>query len=151
MLKNFPFYLLINFFFLFLGSFSLKEFPYEWYSSLTKPFWTPPNWTFKFIWSLIFFLYSFYITILFFKVSIKIKVLLNYILQLSLNSSWSFIFFKLNYIITGIFIIFILIISLFYFFIKYFNYMKFYSLLILPYLIWLFVALSLNIYMYVYN
>lgn len=123
----------------------------DWYSSLAKAPWTPPGWVFGAAWTTIMILYSFYMAKLVGKTNSVITALLLFGLQWTLNVSWNPIFFYLHYATFGLVTISILTILIFVFFLKFWKELKLFSLLILPYLIWLMIATSLNGYIVFYN
>ena len=68
-----------------------------------------------------------------------------------LNVTWNPVFFYLHQTLFGFLIISLLTFLIWYFFLKYFNPLKRISLLLLPYVIWLLIAASLNLYIVLYN
>jgi tryptophan-rich sensory protein len=71
--------------------------------------------------------------------------------HLVLNILWNYLFFNRKMIEIALIDIVFLTILLFYFLIKYFRMMKYKSILILPYCMWLIIATSLNMYIVIYN
>jgi len=73
--------------------------PGSWYQTLEKPTWNPPGWVFAPVWTTLYIMMG---VALFFvwKTSTNIRIrniaLFLFALQLVLNFSWSFIFFKLE-------------------------------------------------------
>ena len=86
----------------------------DWYPLLEKPFWTPPNWIFGPVWSLLylFIAISGWFVFLAKNSSFRRKALFFYSLQLFFNFIWSYLFFYLRSPILGLFDIFILFFSI---------------------------------------
>ena len=95
--------------------------------------------------------YSVYMTYLF-KINLNTKkIILLFIFQWILNVAWNLIFFELQLIVFGLIEICILTTVILYLFIYFWKDLKTKTLLLFPYLIWLFVATSLNAYIAIYN
>ena len=115
----------------------------SWYINLNKAPWTPPGWAFGAAWTLIMICFSIYLAHLFIKVD-STKLKLAFALQVVLNVSWNYVFFNQHLVAFGLVIISALTIVLFTFFFSNFKSIKTKSYLILPYMIWLLIATSLN-------
>jgi tryptophan-rich sensory protein len=125
-----------------------------WYVFLNKPFFTPPNWLFGPVWTLLYLLMGISAYLIhslgFEKIKIK-KALYLFAAQLILNTLWSFVFFGfklpfLAYIVIIILWIFIVLT------IK--NFLKLSKLagyLMIPYLIWVTYASFLNLAIFLLN
>ncbi|MDO6759212.1 TspO/MBR family protein [Tamlana sp. 2_MG-2023] len=119
----------------------------EWYTSLNQAPWTPPNWVFGAAWFTIMFLFSFYMTTLSFQFQLLNKYLVSiYSLQWILNVSWNYIFFNKQEVFIGLIVITLLWLLIGYFTFKFIKKLHWYTLLVLPYLIWMSIATSLNAY-----
>ncbi|MDC0552226.1 tryptophan-rich sensory protein [Flavobacteriaceae bacterium] len=79
------------------------------------------------------------------------KLISIVLIQYFLNLIWNFIFFNKQEIILGLIDIILLTIVVVFIFIKNISIMNKYSLLILPYILWLLIATSLNLYIAIYN
>ncbi|WP_299061965.1 TspO/MBR family protein [uncultured Polaribacter sp.] len=144
-------FLIINFGGLALGSWLMNNGPLtEWYYSLNKAPWTPPGIVFGIAWTLIMICFSIYLGKLFTQVNNQ-KLKLIFFLQFILNVSWNFIFFNQHFVLFGLVTIVLLTVLLFYYFFKLSNKTGFYKYLLLPYMIWLCIATSLNLYILIYN
>ena len=80
------------------GLFTAQEIP-NWYASLKKPSFNPPNYLFGPVWTLLYFLMgiSFYLILKEKKSnSHKTQSIISFVIQITLNFFWSFIFFKNN-------------------------------------------------------
>ena len=145
-------FLIINFTALALGSlFTSKGVPSEWYLSLLKAPWTPPGWVFGFAWSIIMICYAFYMGLLYKTSSKTTTIIILYVLQLVLNISWNPVFFKFHFVLLGFIVISLLTITVIFKLFFFYKAIKLKSFLILPYIIWLIIATSLNGYILIYN
>ena len=145
-------FLAINFGGLALGGWLMNNGPStEWYFNLNKAPWTPPSWVFGAAWTIIMICFSIYLAELFsFKVNTQIVLLFG--IQVFLNVIWNYLFFNQHLIGFGLVTIILLTVLIFYFF---FNFnegrMQFFRYLILPYMLWLCIATSLNAYIFINN
>ncbi len=145
-------FLIINFGALAIGGiFTGSGVPSDWYQNLNKAPWTPPGWMFGFAWTTIMITFSVYMTYLWQNQDKRNVVFILFISQLILNISWSMVFFKFHLALLGLVVISALSILIAVFFFRYLETLKYWSLLILPYLIWLLIASSLNMYIYFKN
>ena len=145
-------FLIINFTALALGGlFTYKGVPSEWYLSLLKAPWTPPGWVFGFAWSIIMICYAFYMGLLYKTSSKTTTIIILYLVQLVLNISWNPVFFKFHYVLLGFIVISLLTITVIFKLFFFYKAIKLKSFLILPYIIWLIIATSLNGYILIYN
>jgi translocator protein len=138
-------FLIINFTALALGGlFTYESVPSEWYLSLLKAPWTPPGWVFGFAWSIIMISYAFYMGFLYNTNSKKTTIIILYVLQLLLNISWNPVFFKFHYVLLGLIVISFLTLTVIFKLFFFYKVIRLKSFLILPYIIWLIIATSLN-------
>ena len=118
----------------------------DWYSNLNKAPWTPPGWVFGAAWTLIMLCFSIYLSYLFSIRNSKF-VIAVYTSSVLLNVSWNYFFFNQQLITLGLVNIVLLTLLIIYFFITFgddkLSRLKY---LLLPYIIWLFIATSLNGY-----
>jgi len=137
----------------FIGSFFTSSSVTNWYSTINRPYFNPPNWLFAPVWTVLFVL----IGISFYLVwdkgfgNIKARALSIYGANLGLNLLWSLLFFGLR----NPFLAFIEIIILWFVILA--NIMVFYKvskaagLLLIPYILWVSFASVLNYYIYILN
>lgn len=150
-LKFFLLFLVINFSALGLGVFLMGDgATSQWYTSLNQAPWTPPNWMFGAAWTLVMLCFSLYMALLYLKQPTK-KVITLFALQVVLNVAWNFVFFNQHQLFIGFIIITALTFIITVFLVTYFKVMKIKNILILPYVIWIFVATSLNLYILINN
>ena len=143
-------FLLINFFGLFLGSlFTNDGVTSTWYFDLNKALWTPPGWVFGASWTLIMLSLS---ALNYFMWKGKERVFLHLWIQSWIfNFLWNPMFFSLKSVELSLVIItylLILVSSMFYVTFKRYKHIH---LLLLPYIIWLIIATSLNTYIVIFN
>ncbi|MEM1002775.1 MAG: TspO/MBR family protein [Bacteroidota bacterium] len=123
----------------------------EWYNSLNKAPWTPPGWVFGAAWTLIMICFSWYLAELF-NLKITNGLIGLYAVQIFLNVSWNWFFFNQHWTVLGLIVIGLLTVVIFYYFIAFKDSrIKSMRYLLLPYMIWLCIATSLNTYVVVYN
>jgi tryptophan-rich sensory protein len=123
----------------------------NWYAELNKAPWTPPGWVFGFAWTTIMLCFSVYMATLYAKTKSVKTVIILYAIQWMLNVAWNPIFFHLHNPIIGLIVIVALTSLVTYFLFRYRSSQKGFSLLLLPYVIWLFIATSLNAYVVFMN
>ena len=151
MILRFILFLTINFSALYLGMLLSGEGgESEWYYSLTRAPWEPQGWVFGVAWTTIMICLAFYMSISW-KYVYRKKLILLYTAQLILNISWSPIFFNFHYIFLGLITILSLTFLIGYILYSFWREVKLNSVFILPYLIWLIIATSLNGYIFLNN
>ena len=89
-----PYFVLISIAF---GAAAMGSFfsPGEWYESLRKPSLNPPNWVFGPVWTLLYLCIGISATWVW-KETQQIRYLVPWLIQLALNSAWTWIFFGLH-------------------------------------------------------
>lgn len=145
-------FLFINFGALALGSWFMGyQVTGEWYSNLNKAPWTPPGWVFGAAWTLIMLCFSIYLSYLFSIRNSKF-VMFVYAIAVVLNVSWNYLFFNQHLTNLALVNIILLTLVIIYFFIT-FGDDKLHRLkyLLVPYIIWLCIATSLNAYVVLNN
>ncbi len=144
-------FLILNFASLAIGSWLMDDGPRDiWYQNLTKAPWTPPGWVFGAAWSFIMICFSIYLANLFLKQQDS-NATFVYCIQLVLNISWNYAFFNQHQIALGLIILLLLNIVLSYFFFSLSKNITKIRLLLLPYMIWMCIATSLNLYILIHN
>jgi len=145
-LKLVVLFLIINFGALAIGSWLMNGgSTSDWYTNLNQAPWTPPGWAFGAAWSFIMVCFSIYMAYLYNALpTTKVKTL--FVIQFILNVSWNYIFFNQHLVDWGLLDIALLTILIAVFLFSFNTTLKLKSILILPYLIWLCIATSLNAY-----
>ncbi len=123
----------------------------NWYAELNKAPWTPPGWVFGFAWTTIMLCFSVYMATLYTKTKSVKTIMILYAIQWMLNVAWNPVFFYFHKANIGLILIVCLTILVAYFLFNFRGDLKAYSILILPYFIWLCIATSLNAYISLMN
>lgn len=145
-IKAFILFLILNFGALGIGAWLMDNGPQtDWYLQLNQAPWTPPGWVFGAAWTTIMICFSIYMAFLVLKNSSR-EVRLLFFVQWILNVSWNYVFFNQHRVGLGLFIIVALTVVVGLLMIRYKPELKAKSLFILPYLVWLCIATSLNGY-----
>jgi len=118
----------------------------DWYQSLNIAPWTPPGWVFGAAWFTIMVCFTFYMSFLWELKEQQTAIIILFVLQWILNTVWNPVFFKYEMAMGGLILITLLAILITYLFFKYLPDLRYASILILPYFIWLWIAVSLNAY-----
>ncbi|WP_298494688.1 TspO/MBR family protein [uncultured Algibacter sp.] len=151
LLKNIIIFLVINFGALAIGSWLMNNGPQtEWYTSLNQAPWTPPGWVFGVAWTTIMVCFSIYMAYLY-KLLPTTKVITLFAVQFVLNVIWNYIFFNQHLVGVGFTVILLLTFIIATITLSFLKDMNAKTLLILPYLIWLCIATSLNGYILLNN
>lgn len=135
------------------GLFTAQEIP-NWYASLKKPSFNPPNYLFGPVWTLLYFLMgiSFYLILKEKKSnSHKTQSIISFVIQITLNFFWSFIFFK-NHAMGWAYIeMCVLWLSIVWMLVSFYRINKVAAWLNVPYLVWVSFASILNLTIYQLN
>lgn len=118
-----------------------------WYSTLNRPSFSPPNWVFGPVWTILYFMMGVSAYLIWVKglKNKKIKVALMYFLiQLFLNLLWSIIFFGFHSPVLALIDIILLWLMILQTILKFNKISKQSSYLLVPYLLWVSFALVLN-------
>jgi tryptophan-rich sensory protein len=126
----------------------------SWYTSLNKPFFTPPGWLFAPVWTLLYFLMgvSFYLIwqLGWQKKSVRTAGTL-FLIQLGLNFLWSPVFFGLRSPALGLLVILPLWAMIALTIKKFYPLSKWAAYLLILYLVWVSLASALNLAIWVLN
>lgn len=119
--------------------------PGAWYKALKKPSWTPPNWMFPVVWSVLFTMMSVACWLIWQADGIDAwPALTLFGLHLAVNAAWSALFFgqrRLDWAMVDVVILWGMILAL----ILVFSQISLVAgMLLVPYLIWVTIAASLN-------
>ncbi len=138
----------------FIGSFFTMPQIESWYRLLDKPFFSPPDFVFGPVWSLLYLMIAISL-FLFWKKGIEThyqkKILQIFLLQILLNTLWSLVFFGMESILGGLVVILLLLYSIF-LLIKHFWYdYRASAYLLVPYFLWVTFATMLNVALLILN
>ncbi|MNJ86335.1 TspO/MBR family protein [compost metagenome] len=140
-------FIVINFAALAIGGmFTRNGVDSSWYVSLDKAPWTPPGWVFGAAWTTIMICFGVYMAFAVKATKELQTLMILFGIQWVLNVIWNPVFFYFNHVTAGLIIISLLTLLIAVFLFRYWPELKLKSLLILPYLIWLLIATSLNAY-----
>jgi len=131
----------------FLSSIATQSSVNDWYLTLNKPSFTPPNWLFAPVWTTLYIMMGIAAGIVWSKGYHHIWVktaLYHFVFQLLLNALWSIVFFGLKNPLAGIVVILALL-TMIILTIKWFKVVsKTAALLMIPYVLWVAFASALN-------
>jgi len=124
-----------------------------WFSTLNKPYLSPPDWVFTPVWTFL------YVTIaisfiLFLKTgNLKEKLfpITVFVIQLILNFIWGPVFFGMENIALALIIVLALLLSIGLTIFLFFRYSKVASLILIPYFLWVSFATYLNVGYFILN
>jgi tryptophan-rich sensory protein len=127
--------------------------PGDWYLELDKPGWTPPNWLFGPVWTLLYIAMAVAVWLVWRAGGWTANrwAVLGYLTQLALNGAWSWIFFGEQLIglalvdIVCLLFMIIVVLALFW------GRRRIAGLLMLPYAIWVGFATALNYQLWIMN
>lgn len=127
----------------------------DWYPTLKKPFFNPPNWVFAPVWTTLYVLMGISGGIVWNEISkqpeIVKKGLLFFIFQLVLNLIWSYLFFGLKNILLASIEVVLLWLFIYETIVVFKKINRKASLLLIPYLAWVGFASILTISIYILN
>lgn len=145
-------FLSLNFLALALGGlFTADGVSSEWYQTLNKAPWTPPGWVFGAAWTFLMCCFTVFMTMRWSKDQDRKKTLILYSIQWILNVSWNPIFFYFHQNLLGLIDITLLLFVVIVLGITTKRTLRFHTLWILPYVLWLMIATSLNAYILFFN
>lgn len=131
----------------FFGSLFTRPAIPTWYTTLSKPTFTPPNWVFSPVWITLFVLMGISAFLVWNKgldyKGVK-KALTIFIIQLILNTFWSLAFFGLKSPLFGFLVIIILWVAILFTISNFFKVTKTAGILLIPYILWVSFAAALN-------
>jgi len=133
------------------GTFTGKGIPSDWYMNLAKAPWTPPGWVFGAAWTAIMICFSVYLALAWPSIENKKFLLILYSAQWILNVTWNPTFFYFHDVQLALLIISTLTVLIGFILFYYWPIVKQKTIFVLPYFIWLLLAVSLNAYIYFRN
>ena len=134
------------------GIFTAKAVP-EWYASLNKPSFSPPNWVFGPVWTALYILLGISLFLIWKLDSGKERnlAIFVFLLQLLLNFGWSFIFFYFKMIGFALFEIILLWMSIVIMLFLFYKIKPMATYINIPYFLWVTFATILNSAYYFLN
>jgi benzodiazapine receptor len=137
-----------------IGSIFTRNAIPTWYATLQKPFFSPPNWLFAPVWTLLYILMGIAAFLVWRKglENRQVRIaLIVFLIQLILNTFWSVVFFGLESPLSGLIVILILLVAILVTVIKFFDISRVASMLMWPYLLWVTFAAVLNASIWLLN
>lgn len=135
------------------SAFTLPSIP-SWYAHLNKPFFSPPNWIFGPVWTILYFLMGLSLYLIWnknLKNKKKDKAMKIFIFQLILNLLWSLVFFGLHQPLLAFVTIIALWISIFMTIKSFYKVSRIAAHLLIPYILWVSFASILNFSIWILN
>lgn len=124
----------------------------NWYPYLNKPSLTPPNIVFPIAWSIIYLCMGISAGLILIADTPKKKTLITlFCIQLVFNFAWSFLFFYFRSPLLGMIDILLLDILVTVYAVKSYPVRKASSILFWPYIVWIYFATYLNVYIFLNN
>ena len=134
-----------------VGGLVTAGFKEPWYSLINKPSFNPPSWIFAPVWTTLYLMMTVAIWFFWHSKNRDMNTIYIYFIHIVFNTTWSIIFFGLHKIfyalVVLVVLIFLIIILILRF--KRVNMLSYY--LMIPYLLWCFYALILNINLFLIN
>lgn len=135
-----------------LGSFFTVSSIPTWYTTLNKPSFSPPNWVFGPVWTLLYILMGISLYLVWAsKSKVKQNALNLFFVQLGLNALWSIVFFGLHSPFLALLTIVALWAMIFLTIQAFLKINKISGRLLVPYLVWVSFATYLNYSIWVLN
>lgn len=145
-------FLLINFSALALGGFFTGDgVTSDWYYELNKAPWTPPGWVFGAAWTSIMVFFSIYLSAIWENTKSRKKLIYSFSVQWILNVIWNPIFFYFHQPLIGFITIILLTLMVIYISIEFHKKDSYLFMFMVPYVLWLIIATSLNAYILITN
>lgn len=138
----------------FLGSYATRNSVTTWYAKLSRPYFTPPDWTFGVVWPILYVMMGISAFLIWNKGLDKREVKLALVifgLQLILNGLWTSIFFGLHLIGLALVEIVIMWAAILLTIFVFWRVSKTAALLLLPYILWVSFAIILNASLFLLN
>lgn len=134
------------------GMFTAEAIP-EWYASLNRPSFNPPNWVFGPVWTCLYILLGISMFLIWKQKASKERnlAIFVFLIQLILNFGWSFIFFYFNLIGLALLEIILLWISIVIMLVSFYKIKPMAAYINIPYLLWVSFATILNAAYYFLN
>jgi tryptophan-rich sensory protein len=119
--------------------------PGPWYAALAKPAWTPPNWIFAPVWSVLYVLIAVAAWLVWRRRPTVTLPLVLWLMQLGLNAAWSWLFFGLERAGLAAIDITLLLATIIATTVAFARVSRLAAALFTPYLLWVAYAAALNI------
>ena len=140
------FFVLVSLAAVFIGSFFTMDSVQTWYTTLNRPSWTPPNWVFGPVWTTLYVLMgtAAYLVSRSKKLG-KSFVLWLFLAHLLVNTFWSIAFFAMHELLLSVIVILVLLCLILLLMRLFWRYSRMATYLMVPYLLWVSYASTLNV------
>jgi len=138
----------------FIGSIFTRSSIPTWYASLEKPSFTPPNWLFAPVWTILFLLMGVSVFLVWRDRSGSQRsrvALAIFAIQLVLNMVWSIAFFGFRSPLAGLIVILVLWIAILSTILNFLKVSEIAGILLIPYILWVTFAAVLNVSIFALN
>ena len=155
MFKNkfltFILFLIITFSASLIGGLATITFKEPWYSLLNKPTFNPPDWIFGPVWTSLYIMMTVSIWLYWHTKNRDMNTVYIYFIHLVFNTTWSIVFFVYHSISVALINLIIIILFIIYLMLKFKDISNLSFYLMIPYLLWSFYALVLNLTLLILN
>ena len=134
-----------------IGGMATIEFKEPWYSLLIKPSYNPPSWIFAPVWTTLYLIMTIAIWSFWNSKNKNVNTIYIYFIHLIFNTTWSVVFFVFHQIFLALIVLIILIGLIIILMIRFKRVNMLSYFLMIPYLLWCFYALVLNISLLILN
>ena len=134
-----------------IGGMATVGFKEPWYSLLIKPSFNPPDWIFAPVWTTLYLMMTIAIWSFWHSKNKSMSAIYIYFIHLVFNTTWSVVFFVFHKIFLALVVLIILILLIIILIVSFkrVNMVSYY--LMIPYLLWCFYALVLNLSLLILN
>ncbi|TCO08475.1 TspO/MBR family protein [Natronoflexus pectinivorans] len=134
------------------GMFTAQAVP-EWYASLNRPWFSPPNWIFGPVWTTLYLLMGISFFLVWKQDASRERnlAIIVFLIQLLLNFAWSFLFFYFKMPGLALIEIILLWVSIILMFFAFYKVKPMAAYLNIPYFLWVSFAIALNAGFYFLN
>ena len=134
-----------------IGGFVTMGFKEPWYSLINKPSFNPPSWIFAPVWTTLYLMMTIAIWLFWHSKMKDMNTIYIYFIHIVFNTTWSIVFFGLHKIFYALLVLVALIFLIITLILRFkrVNMLSYY--LMIPYLLWCFYALILNLSLFILN
>ena len=134
-----------------IGALATIGFKEPWYSLITKPSFSPPDWIFAPVWTTLYLMMTIAIWFFWHSKNKDINTIYIYLIHLIFNTTWSVVFFVFHNIFLAFLVLIVLIVLIILLIVRFkrVNMLSYY--LMIPYLLWCCFAITLNISLILLN
>ena len=134
-----------------IGSLSTINYKEPWYSSLNKPVFSPPEWVFGPVWTILYLMMTLAIWFYWHSKNREMNTIYIYFIHLVFNATWSITFFAFHNMILALVVLVILIALIINLILRFRRVKMISAYLMIPYLLWCCFALMLNVRLIMIN